>query len=112
MINANTDELTVDAALAFSRYLSLPASQQHLVASGNHVSASVTVDLSDHPKIESFREQAKSAALTVENSNFRRLEERGDELYRTVLIEGIDPVEAVPAFVDAVHSENGDDGVE
>ena len=54
MINANTDELTVDAALAFSRYLNLPASQQRLATSGNHVSASITVDLSEYPKIEGF----------------------------------------------------------
>ncbi len=107
VVSIDADELAADTAVAFSRFLNLPASQQQLAATGSHVSASVTVDLSAYPNIEGFREQAKSAALVVENSNFARLEAQGDLLYEAVLVDGADPQIAVPAFVEAVHRENG-----
>ena len=109
VVSADADDLAVEGALAFSHFLNLHPSQQRLAATGSHVSASVTVDLSDYPNIEGFREQAKAAALVVENSNFARLEAEGDLLYQTVLIDGVDPEEAVPAFVAAVHGQNGID---
>ena len=88
MINATADEAAVDAALAFSRYLNLPADQARRAANGNHVSASVTVNLSEFPNLEGFREQAKFATTVVENSNFATLEAEGDLLYRAVLLDG------------------------
>jgi maltose-binding protein MalE len=107
VVSIDADDLEADTAIAFSHFLNLPSSQLRLAATGNHISASVTVDLNDHPNLQGFREQAKFAALVVENSNFTRLEAQGDLLYEAVLIDGVEPEVAVPAFVEAVHRENG-----
>ena len=107
VVSANADDLAIDAGLAFSRFLNLTTSQEYMAETGNHISASVTVDLTDYPNIEGFREQAKSAALVVENSNFARLEALGDQLYADVLLNDANPADAVTAFVEAVHQKNG-----
>lgn len=107
MIHANASPLAVDVALAFSKFLNLPQSQQRFLETGNHVTASVTVDLTGHPNIDSFHQEAKVAALVVENSNFATMESLGDQLYRSVLEDGAVPAEAVAAFVEAVHGATG-----
>ncbi|MEI2776513.1 MAG: extracellular solute-binding protein [Tetrasphaera sp.] len=104
MINGNASTLAIDVALAFGQFINLPESQERFLPTESHVTASVTVDLTDYPNLESFREQAKAAALVVENSNFVLLEDLGDQLYRDVLGTGADPTVAVPAFVEAVHA--------
>lgn len=105
MVSASASSLSTDLALAFSQFVGLPESQQRLLETGAHVPASVTVDLAEYPNIEGFRNQAKVATLAVENRNFVVLEELGNQLYRDVLENGADPVEAVDAFVEAVHAE-------
>lgn len=107
MINANANDLSVEIALAFQQFLNLPASQQRLLETGNHVSANVTVNLADYPNIASFSEQAKVATPVVENQNFGILIEQGDDLYHSVLSDGVEPTDAVPEFVDAVHTLTG-----
>ena len=107
MINANASNRSADTAIAFGQFLSSPSSQQRLLESGSHVTSNVTVDLAEYPNLASFREQAKVAELVVETSKFLVLEKLGDELYRTVLLEGADPEEAVSAFVEAVHAATG-----
>lgn len=104
MINANASPLAVDLALAFGQFVNLPASQQRFLETDSHVTASVTVDLAGHPNIASFREQAKTASLVIENGNFVTLQRLGDELYRTVINDGAAPSDAVPAFVEAVRA--------
>ena len=104
MINANANPLAIELALAFGRFVNLPSSQQHFLETDSHVTASVTIDLVEHPNIASFREQAKTASLVIENSNFVTLQRLGDELYRAVIEDDAVPSKAVPAFVDAVHA--------
>ena len=104
MINANASPLAIDLALAFGQFINLPASQQRFLETDSHVTASVTVDLAGHPNIASFREQAKTASLVIENSSFVTLQRLGDELYRAVINDGAEPSKAVPAFVEAVHA--------
>ncbi len=106
MVNANASDSAADLALAFGRFLSLRASQQQFLDAGGHVTASVIVDLSEHPNLESFREQAKVAAQVVETSKFATMEQLGDQLYQAVLVDGADPAEAVQAFVEAVDAAN------
>lgn len=104
MINANASSLEIDLALAFSYFINLPENQERFLTTESHVTASVTIDLTGHPNLDSFREQAKSAANVVENSNHVILETFGDQLYHDVLIEGADPTIAVPLFVEAVEA--------
>ncbi len=107
MVNASAGPLSTDLALAFSRFVNLPENQQRFLQTGAHVPASITVDLTDYPELESFRRQAKVATIVPENSNFVILEQLGDQLYRDVLEGGADPAEAVKAFVEAVHEATG-----
>lgn len=107
MLNANASALSTDLALAFSRFVNLPENQQRFLQTGAHVTASVHVDLDEHPEIDSFRRQAKVATILAENSNFVILERLGNQLYRDVLEGGADPIEAVKAFVEAVHEATG-----
>jgi ABC-type glycerol-3-phosphate transport system substrate-binding protein len=107
MVNANAGALSTDLALAFSRFANLPENQQRLTETGAHVTASVNVNLDDYPELDGFRRQAKVATILAENSNFVILEQLGDQLYRAVLEGGADPVEAVEAFVEAVHAATG-----
>ena len=106
MVNANASDSAAGLALAFGRFLSQRASQQQFMDAGGHVTASVIVDLSEHPNLESFREQAKVAAQVVETNKFVTMEQLGDQLYQAVLVDGADPVEAVQTFVEAVHEAN------
>ena len=106
MINTQASPTTTATALAFARFLSLPESQRLLVETGNHVPASINVNLTAYPHSNGFREQAKTAALVVENAAFARMLALGDDLYRAVLQEGADPVAAVTAFVAAVNAAN------
>jgi maltose-binding protein MalE len=107
MVNANADPIATGVAVAFGQYLNLPESQRAFLETGNHVTASVTLDLTEYPQIDAFREQAKSSALVVENTKFAQMEALGDELYRQVLIEGADPATAVQQFRQAVLKANG-----
>lgn len=109
MVNANANPVATEVAVAFGQFLNLPESQQAFLQTGNHVTASVTLNLTDYPHISAFREQAKDAALVVENAKFAQMEALGDELYRQVLIEGANPAEAVQQFRQAVHQANGID---
>lgn len=107
MVNVNASDLAVDIALAFTHFINLPVSQHRLLETGSHVTASVIVNLDDYPNINSFREQAKVAALVVENSNFVTMEMLGNDLYVAVLRDGADPTVAVPRFVEDVHAATG-----
>lgn len=104
MINANSGDLAVGLALAFAQFINLPESQKQFLSTGDHVSASITLDLSGYPNIESFRAQAKVATLMIENRNFVTLETLGDQLYASVLKDGVAPAVAAPKFVDAVNA--------
>lgn len=104
MISADASALAIDLALAFSQFINLRQSQERFLGTGSHVTASVTVDLNRYPNLASFREQAKTASLVVENSNYVRLEQLGNQLYKDVLSNGADPAIAVPAFVDTVNA--------
>ncbi|MEZ4557028.1 MAG: extracellular solute-binding protein [Caldilineaceae bacterium] len=107
MVNANADALSAAIALAFGQFINLPQSQHRFLETGSHVTASVTVNLNAYPNLDSFREQAKVAALVVENSNFVTMEEYGNALYEAVLREGADPAAAVAQFVEDVHAATG-----
>ncbi|MEA3334924.1 MAG: extracellular solute-binding protein [Chloroflexota bacterium] len=107
MINAQADETTTAASIAFAQFLNLPANQLLLLETGSHVPATVTLGLHEYPHINGFREQATMAAMVIENSAYATMEALGDELYRAVLQEGADPETAVAEFVDAVHAANG-----
>ncbi len=102
MVNPNSDETATAVAVAFGKYLVTPDSQRLLLRTGTHVSAVVTVDLTDFPQLSPFREQAKVSAVVSENSHFAIVEELGNELYEAVLTEGISPEEAVETFEEAV----------
>lgn len=105
MISAGADPLSIDLAIAFGQFINLPESQQRFLETGSHVTASVTVDLSNYPNIGAFREQARVASLVVENSKFATLEQYGDKLYEAVLIDDSAPADAVHSFVEAVNAE-------
>jgi arabinogalactan oligomer/maltooligosaccharide transport system substrate-binding protein len=107
MISARAGAAETATALAFARFLALPESQRLLVETGDHVPASIQVNLAAYPHSNGFREQAKTAAQVVENAAFARLLALGDDLYRAVLQEGVDPAAAVATFVTAVNAANG-----
>lgn len=107
MISSSAADSSVDIALAFEEFVNLRSSQLRFLETGNHVTASVTIRIADYPNIESFRDQAKASALVVENNNFRGLLEQGDLLYESVLADGVAPAEAVPLFIDEVHTATG-----
>ncbi|MBP8291181.1 MAG: extracellular solute-binding protein [Caldilineaceae bacterium] len=107
MISARAGPAETAAALAFARFLALPESQRLLVETGGHVPASIGVNLAAYPHSNGFREQAKTAALVVENAAFAHILALGDDLYRAVLQEGVDPAAAVAAFVTAANAANG-----
>jgi len=102
MVNANSSDQLADTAVAFARYLILPESQALFLITGDHVPAIVNIDLEEDPLLNGFHEQAKLAAVVDENSNFAAMEALGDELYEEVLLDGLDPAEAVQNFETAV----------
>jgi len=102
MINANASPLAIDLALAFSYFLNLPESQRRFLETNSHVTASVTVDLAGYPNLKGFHDQIKSAVSVTENNNFALLEQLGDDLYRSVLLDGKDPAAAAAEFAAAV----------
>ena len=104
MINANANQAETETALAFAQFLTLQESQQRLLDGQGHVSANVTVNLDEFPNLKSFRDQARVAAMVQETVAFRRMEERGDDLYRAVLLDDADPAAAVAEFVEAVNA--------
>lgn len=105
MVNAGADDLAVEAAVAFAQFMNLPDSQNLLLATGNHVSASVNVNLEGYPLIAGFRDQARVAQSVVENSYFAMVEEAGDRLYRAVIVNGADPDVAVDRFLADVNAD-------
>jgi maltose-binding protein MalE len=106
MINVNANQAETETALAFAQFLNLNESQQRLLDTQHHVSASVTVDLSEFPNLTGFREQARLATMMSEDTAFRRMEALGDDLYRAVLIDGAESAAAVARFVEAVSIVN------
>jgi arabinogalactan oligomer/maltooligosaccharide transport system substrate-binding protein len=110
MISPNSGEAATATAMAFAKYLVAPESQKTLLRTGTHVSAVVTVDLTDFPKLNGFREQAKVSVVVIETPGFSVVEELGDELFEAVLEQEAKPVEAVENFEEAV-AESIDENV-
>jgi arabinogalactan oligomer/maltooligosaccharide transport system substrate-binding protein len=102
MVNRNSPPTATTIAVAFAKYLVSPASQQVMLRTGTHVSPLVTVDLSEHPRLNSFREQAKVSAVVPETSYFAGVEQAGDELFEAVLQGGEDLPESIETFMEAV----------
>jgi arabinogalactan oligomer/maltooligosaccharide transport system substrate-binding protein len=108
MINPNNDKAATDIALAFAKYLATPESQRILLQTGTYVSAVVTVDLTNFPQLNGFREQAKVSSLLIETPDFTIVEKLGDQLFREVLNKGAEPAQAVKAFKsDLAQAING-----
>jgi ABC-type glycerol-3-phosphate transport system substrate-binding protein len=88
----------LDLALAFGAYLVSKESQSRLAETGVHVTANTLVDLSEHPILRTFRDQATLATVVSQGTVWTRLQESWDLLYQSVVIGRADPAEAVDEF--------------
>jgi ABC-type glycerol-3-phosphate transport system substrate-binding protein len=101
MLNATASQAKTRTALALAHFINLNRSQRRFLATGQHVSASATVDQADYPNLDAFRRQAGVAAMVAEDDAFARMQQMGDDLYQAVLFGGETPEEAVARFVAA-----------
>jgi maltose-binding protein MalE len=96
------------AGLAFARYLTGKASQERLLATGQHISANIKVDLRDYPILQMFRFQANLAAVVYEGEEWLPIDAAGSAAYDEVLNQGREPVDAVADYNAVVKRYSGE----
>jgi maltose-binding protein MalE len=106
MLNPEADDDTVQAGLAFARFVANRTNQQRLMATGVHVPANVMVDTSADPIISGFQAQTHTAFPAIQDHNWTVVFENGDRLYQETVLDGRSPDEAVAEFTDLVNTTN------
>lgn len=91
-------DATVEAGLALARHISSRASEQKLLATGMHVPANITVDVSSAPTVNGFLDQAQWAQGSVQSQQWKTLFAQGDALYQQVVEQGDDAPAALKQF--------------
>jgi len=83
------------AGLAFARYLTDVESQALLLATGEHVSANVNIDMTSQPILSVFRSQAAVSTVVWQDALWGLALVDGDALFQRVVWQGADPVTAL-----------------
>jgi arabinogalactan oligomer/maltooligosaccharide transport system substrate-binding protein len=105
LLNPASDPEESALALEFARYIAGLESQTLLMKQANLVPANVNVDTTDHPIINGFLEQARTAVVTPND----RVEQvllmwySDYDIYHEVLVGGQNPAEAVNHFTILVN---------
>ena len=107
MINPQSSETQQALALAFAQYASGVESQETWLQQANRVPTNVNVDTSAYPAITGFMEQIETALPVPNIPAMKTVFEWGDLVYEQVLINEIEPIDAVADFTNVVDVTNG-----
>jgi len=105
LLNPASDPEERALALEFARYIAGPESQTLLMKQANYIPANVNVDITDHPVIDGFMEQARTA-IVIPNDRVDQIlfmYYSDYDIYQEVLVGGQEPAEAVDIFTKLVN---------
>jgi maltose-binding protein MalE len=108
MVNRSATRDAFAAGMAFARFVAGAHGARALTATGVHVPANVTVDLTQAPLIDMLIDQAQLAEGVVQDAHWQALAANGTDLYREVVMENEDVATAAANFTRRMAQELSD----
>jgi maltose-binding protein MalE len=112
MVNVSATRDATATGMAFARFVTGAHGARALTATGVHVPANVTIDLSQEPLIDTLIDQAQLAEGVIQDERWQLLAANGTSLYRAVALHNDDVAAAAANFTRALGQALSEHGTE